>query len=804
LLNHRPRLTHCIMVALTLAAGCKRNTAPVMLTIEGTTVGRPNVAYQFRALATDADGDSLQYQFSWGDGSPAEWSQTVPSDSPMTQAHTWSGQGNYTIRVKARDTKQAESRIPATLQVEVSASANSSPSKPALTGKGTIRPGDSLSVTAGSTDPDEDLVSYMFTWGDTGQVSWTPFYTSGTAVTRIWVYADSGLQSVRVRAKDDKGGESEWSDTLRIQVSPFIPDMPETPTGPDSGLKRILYVFSTSSSSPLGDSIYYQFNEGSSNWLGPFPSGARCSTYMEFDWSGSHAIRARASVRGVFASDWSEGHVILIANRAPEVPVFLSGPDSTTTRMLCGFRSSAADPDSDRVSIRFDWGDGDTSPWKGYADVYDTHRWRTPGSFVVRTQARDEEGVASLWSPGRTIDVKNTSPNAPSMWQEDPWFIGVEQPRACTAYVVDPDEDSVQCRFAWGDGDTSSWSTYEPSGRSTNDEHSWRMPGTCTIRAQARDQFGALSGWSDSVLLHVVDFPYRVVDSISLRGYPKGIAVLPTGDYAYVGNGDATISKILVSSNSLVATIPLAKKAQWLAASPGGDYVYASDGDGYVSALRTADDSIVWTAGTGLYPRRVAVSPNGQYVYVACNNEPYGMLFVMNATTGSEVTRLFMPAPYGVVAHPSGDYVYVTCPSSSPEIEGVYVVRNGTWVVEDTIRVGKTPHGLALSATGDYLYVANHGNSTVSVVETSTRTVVDTIQVSTHANGPEDLALTPDGAYLYVTDTWVDVAVASTSSKKVVAQVVVGNSPYGIAMTPDGRFVYVVQNFYPGLAIIGF
>jgi YVTN family beta-propeller protein len=202
---------------------------------------------------------------------------------------------------------------------------------------------------------------------------------------------------------------------------------------------------------------------------------------------------------------------------------------------------------------------------------------------------------------------------------------------------------------------------------------------------------------------------------------------------------------------------------------------------------------------------RVAVSPSGQYVYAACNYVLHGRFEVLDAASGAGVTRVDIPSAYGVAVHPSGDYVYVTSAWGSQEIDGVYVIRTGTWQIEDTIRVGKTPHGLAISPTGDYLYVANYGDSTVSVIETSSRTVVGTIPVSTLANGPEDLALTPDGAYLYVTNSHTDdVAVASTSSKQVVARVSVSNSPAGVAMSQDGRFVYVVQKDYPGLAIIGF
>ncbi|GDY65937.1 hypothetical protein SAV14893_053300 [Streptomyces avermitilis] len=43
------------------------------------------------------------------------------------------------------------------------------------------------------------------------------------------------------------------------------------------------------------------------------------------------------------------------------------------------------------------------------------------------------------------------------------------------------------------------------------------------------------------------------------------------------------------------------------------------------------------------------------------------------------------------------------------------------------IPVGDTPGGIALTPTGTRAYVANHGSNTVSVLDTVTDTVIDTI-----------------------------------------------------------------------------
>jgi len=82
------------------------NSPPTTPTLTGGpgVSGHKNISYDFQAMSTDADNDTIQYIFSWGDG------QTITTDFfasgiPATTSHTWSAAGRYVISVKAYDNK---------------------------------------------------------------------------------------------------------------------------------------------------------------------------------------------------------------------------------------------------------------------------------------------------------------------------------------------------------------------------------------------------------------------------------------------------------------------------------------------------------------------------------------------------------------------------------------------------------------------------------------------------------------------------------------------------------------------------
>ena len=85
------------------------NLPPNTPTIDGITNGNIDTEYTYTIAATDPDGDEVSYYIDWDDDSSSGWTRYLPSGSSFNASHTWSEQGLYIIRVKAKDRSEAES-----------------------------------------------------------------------------------------------------------------------------------------------------------------------------------------------------------------------------------------------------------------------------------------------------------------------------------------------------------------------------------------------------------------------------------------------------------------------------------------------------------------------------------------------------------------------------------------------------------------------------------------------------------------------------------------------------------------------
>jgi YVTN family beta-propeller protein len=92
----------------------------------------------------------------------------------------------------------------------------------------------------------------------------------------------------------------------------------------------------------------------------------------------------------------------------------------------------------------------------------------------------------------------------------------------------------------------------------------------------------------------------------------------------------------------------------------------------------------------------------------------------------------------------------------------------------------------AASST-ELAYVTNKMDKTISIIDTATQTVVDTIFIGRYV---KFIAVTPDGKEAYVGAGDGTVSVIDTQSRKVTHTISIGGSAYDIAVTPDGKEVY--------------
>ena len=80
-----------------------------------------------------------------------------------------------------------------------------------------IIPLPSSEFSTSSFDFDSDQIRFLFDWGD-GKTSITEYYPSEEKVTESYTWINEGSFHVKVRAQDDTGVWSEWSDSLPITI----------------------------------------------------------------------------------------------------------------------------------------------------------------------------------------------------------------------------------------------------------------------------------------------------------------------------------------------------------------------------------------------------------------------------------------------------------------------------------------------------------------------------------------------------------------------------------------------------------
>ena len=93
------------------------------------------------------------------------------------------------------------------------------PKKPNIQGPTTGTKGESYSYFISSTDTDNDKIKYIIDWdGNYKLFEYTDYYESGDEIEVSNIWEKTGSFDIRVKAKDEEGIESFWSDPLPVSV----------------------------------------------------------------------------------------------------------------------------------------------------------------------------------------------------------------------------------------------------------------------------------------------------------------------------------------------------------------------------------------------------------------------------------------------------------------------------------------------------------------------------------------------------------------------------------------------------------
>ena len=256
--------------------------------------------------------------------------------------------------------------------------------------------------------------------------------------------------------------------------------------------------------------------------------------------------------------------------------------------------------------------------------------------------------------------------------------------------------------------------------------------------------------------LHLIDVNTRAVkQTLGIANSFVGVAFNPAGDRIYVGGGASNDVKrfAMAADGSFAAagSLPIAGAApSGLSLSADGTRLYVALNMAHeVAVIDTQTFTLVKRVPVGIYPYTTVVSADSSKVYVTNwggrqpgpNDFTDGMFpVVVDRRTGIPIT--------GTVS----------------------VIDAASLTVVQTIDVGLHPTGMALAPAGNRLYVTNANSDTISVIDTGSDRVVDTLHVgNAEWRGPD---------------------------------VILGSSPNAVAVSPNGRTLYVANGSQNAIAVV--
>ena len=239
----------------------------------------------------------------------------------------------------------------------------------------------------------------------------------------------------------------------------------------------------------------------------------------------------------------------------------------------------------------------------------------------------------------------------------------------------------------------------------------------------------------------VIDAETQAVTSVIDPGGPKpsGLAFTPDGKHLVVTllgetvDAPGAITVIDCTTGEAAAAIPVDGQPERVALSPDGRRAYVVSMHGQSLWVFDLDGrEIVTRIPMGDLPFNVIVSPDGERVYVGNLRSDY--IAVIDARSEAVVDKIEVPCPNGMAFGPDADSIYVT----SVFDDAVHVIDLGAGKVARRADVGEKPGHLALTKDGTRAYFVRPFGETVSVMDTETLTVVDTIAVG---KGPSTVAI---------------------------------------------------------------
>ena len=161
-----------------------------------------------------------------------------------------------------------------------------------------------FSMTA--TDTDGTIASYAL---DTNNDGTAEYSGSGSPpATQTHTYNTPGTYTAKLTVTDNAGATGFATQIITVTQPNTAPNTPNKPSGPTSGSRNKQYTYSTSTTDPEGNQVYYMWNWGDGTttvWLGPYNSGKTVSTSHKWTSRGTFLVKVEAKDSLSAVSGWS-------------------------------------------------------------------------------------------------------------------------------------------------------------------------------------------------------------------------------------------------------------------------------------------------------------------------------------------------------------------------------------------------------------------------------------------------------------------------------------------------------------------
>jgi YVTN family beta-propeller protein len=274
----------------------------------------------------------------------------------------------------------------------------------------------------------------------------------------------------------------------------------------------------------------------------------------------------------------------------------------------------------------------------------------------------------------------------------------------------------------------------------------------------------------------------------------------------YVANSkENTVSVANDSTNTTFDTINEPSIPTTVVADTARHLVYSTQAlTNSIDVIDTTSNTIVKSIQVQGNPYRLALNHDGTILYAATSTPDSTVLVIDTATGTVENTLSGFYQPYGLAISSDNTRLYVSSDNAGTGVKVFDITNN--YALITTIPENSETAGLALTPDGSKLYITNYGGgqfgNTVQVYNTTNDTLTKTIQVG---DNPLEIVMSPDGTKAYVLNTFywaggnngspdATVSVIDTSTDSVIDTADVGLAHSGIAISPDGSKIYLTLN----------